>query len=310
MAESQGPRLNNSTERRALNGVLLAVAGSICFSGKAIIVKLSYRYGVDTITLLMYRMLFAMPLFLAASWWAGRGKPDLTARQWFLLAGLGFSGYYLASFLDFLGLQYVSAGLERLILYMNPTIVLAASMLLFNARVQRMQWLALAVSYAGVLLVFVHDLTFSGSHVALGSVLVFCSAISYSLYLLFAGEAVKQLGALRVTGVASSLACVMCIAQFFALRPISAIAVPTPVLWLAALNATLCTFVPVLLVAMSLERVSSAVAAQVGMVGPMSTIILGVLLLNEPFNAWMVAGTVLVLAGVWMLQRWRAFRSQ
>jgi drug/metabolite transporter (DMT)-like permease len=298
--------LNSSNERSAFNGVLLAMAGSICFSGKAIIVKLSYRYGVDTVTLLMYRMLFALPLFLMASWWAGRGKPKLSAAQWRLLAGLGFSGYYLASLLDFLGLQYVTASLERLILYMNPTIVLAASMLLFKARVQRSQWLALAVSYAGVLLVFAHDLAIGGSHVALGSLLVFGSAISYALYLLFTREAVKQLGALRVTGVATSIASVICIAQFFVLRPVSAMSVPTEVLWLAVLNATLCTFVPVLLVAMALERVSSAVTAQVGMIGPLSTVILSVLLLNERFNLWMVAGTALVLSGIWMLQRRRS----
>lgn len=305
MLEDQGQRLNSATQRPALSGILLAVAGSICFSGKAIIVKLSYRYGVDTVTLLMYRMLFALPLFLLASWWAGHGKPALTRREWLMLAGLGFSGYYLASFLDFLGLQYVTVSLERLILYMNPTIVLGASMLLFKTRLQRSQWLALAVSYAGVLLVFAHDLTFGGTHVALGSLLVFCSAVSYALYLLFTGEAVKQLGALRVTGVASSLASLICIAQFFALRPVSAMAVPSEVLWLAALNATLCTFVPVLLVAMALERVSPSITAQVGMVGPLSTIVLSVLLLNEPFNLWMVAGTILVLSGIWMLQRRR-----
>jgi len=297
--------LSNAAPRPALTGIILAVAGSICFSGKAIIVKLSYRYGVDTVTLLMYRMLFALPLFLLASWWAGRGKPALTRQEWLLLAGLAFGGYYLASFLDFLGLQYVTASLERLILYVNPTIVLGASVLLFKTQVQRSQWLALAVSYTGVLLVFVHDLTFGGSHVALGGLLVFGSAISYALYLLYTREAVKRLGALRVTGVATSLACLICIAQFFALRPISAMIVPTPVLWMAVLNATLCTFVPVLLVAMALERVSSAVVAQVGMVGPMSTIALSMLLLNETFNLWMVAGTVLVVTGIWMLQRRR-----
>jgi drug/metabolite transporter (DMT)-like permease len=298
--------LNTTAQRSVLTGILLAMAGSICFSGKAVIVKLSYRYGVDTVTLLMYRMLFALPLFLIASWWAGRGKPRLTAREWAMLLGLGFSGYYLASFLDFLGLQYVTASLERLILYLNPTIVLATSMLLFKVRVQRAQWLALAVSYAGVLLVFAHDLTIGGSHVALGSLLVFGSAISYAMYLIFTGEAVKKLGALRVTGVATTLASVMCITQFLILRPVSAMAVPHEVLWLAVLNATLCTFVPVLLVAMSLERISSSVAAQVGMIGPMSTVILSVFLLNEHVNLWMVAGTLLVLTGIWMLQRRRS----
>ena len=305
MAQVQGHRLNQQASRSAAAGILLAAAGSICFSGKAIIVKLAYRYGVDAVTLLMYRMLFALPLFLLASWWAGRGKPALTIREWKTLAGLGFGGYYLASFLDFLGLQFITASLERLILYLNPTVVLGAGLLLFKSPVRSSQWRALAVSYAGVLLVFAHDVTFGGSHVMLGALLVFGSAVSYALYLLFTGEAVKRLGALRVTGVATSLASVMCIAQFFAVRPVSALMVPSPVLWLSVLNATLCTFVPVLLVSMSLERVSSAVTAQVGMIGPLSTIMLSVLLLNEAFNAWMMAGTVLVLTGIWMLQRRR-----
>ena len=113
-----------TTHRPAWTGLAMAGAGAVAFSGKAIVVKLSYRYGVDAVTVIMYRMLFALPLFLMLSWWSGRGQPALTARDWRTLFGLGFSGYYLASFLDFAGLQYISASLERLILYLNPTVVL------------------------------------------------------------------------------------------------------------------------------------------------------------------------------------------
>src|SRR3977135_1624327 len=119
----QGPTSHTSIAGRR-RGVLLATLGSIAFSGKAIIVKLAYRYGVDAVTLIMYRMLFAMPMFVVLSWWAGRGKPPLTRRDIVTILGLGFSGYYLASFLDFAGLAYITASLERLILYLNPTIVL------------------------------------------------------------------------------------------------------------------------------------------------------------------------------------------
>ena len=118
-------------------GLALAMAGSIAFSGKAIIVKLAYRYGVDAVTLIMYRMLFALPLFALLAWWAGRGRDALTRRDWAVVTGLGFSGYYLASFLDFAGLAYVTASLERLILYLNPTLVLAVGMLVFRRRVSR-----------------------------------------------------------------------------------------------------------------------------------------------------------------------------
>ncbi len=282
-------------------GLLLAGAGSIAFSGKAIIVKLAYRHGVDAVTLIMYRMLFALPLFLALAWWAGRGKPALTRRDLFAVAGLGFSGYYLASYLDFAGLQYISASLERLILYLNPTLVLLLGVLFFGQRVRPRQLLALAISYAGVLLVFGHELEFSGAHAGLGAALVFGSAVSYAVYLAASGNEVKRLGALRLTGWATSVACGLCIAQFLLLRPLSAAVVAPEVLWLSLLNATLCTFAPVLMVMLAIERVGATVTAQTGMIGPVSTLLLGVLILGEPFNAWIAAGTMAVLAGVWLL---------
>jgi drug/metabolite transporter (DMT)-like permease len=294
-----------ATDPAVLTGVALGAAGAIAFSGKAVIVKLAYRYGVDAVTLIMYRMLFALPLFLLLSWWAGRGKPQLSMRDWKTIVGLGFCGYYLASFLDFAGLQYINASLERLILYLNPTIVLGLSVVLWKAKVTMRQWRALAVSYAGVLLVFGHDLSISGSHVAFGAALVFGSAVSYALYLIFSGKAVKAIGVFRLTGLASSAACFLCILQFFLLRPVSAASVAPPVVWLSILNATLCTFCPVLLVMMAIDRVGPGMTAQTSMIGPLSTIALSVALLGEPFTPWMAAGTALVLAGIALLAPWK-----
>ncbi|HEY0857019.1 MAG TPA: DMT family transporter [Albitalea sp.] len=295
----------DKASRALWSGLLLATAGSIAFSAKAIIVKLAYRHGVDAVTLIMYRMLFAMPLFVALSWWAGRGKPPLARRDVLTVGGLGFSGYYLASFLDFAGLAYITASLERLILYLNPTIVLVLGLVLFKRRVSRGQLTALAVSYAGVLLVFGHEVTLAGANVALGAALVFGSALSYAVYLVYSGEEVKRLGALRLTGLATSVACVLCIAQFFILRPVSAMAVAPEVIWLSLLNATLCTFAPVVMVMMAIERIGATLAAQTGMIGPLSTILMGVLILGEPFTAWVGVGTALVLAGIWLLARSR-----
>lgn len=289
-----------------LPGLALAAAGAIAFSGKAIIVKLAYRYGVDAVTLIMYRMLFALPLFVALAWWAGRGKPALTRRDWFAILGLGFSGYYLASFLDFAGLAYVTASFERLVLYLNPTLVLLLGWVLFRRRASARQLIAMAVSYAGVLLVFGHELQLAGPDVALGAALVFGSALSYAIYLVYSGEEVKRLGSMRLTGLATSVACVLCIAQFVLLRPLSAALTVAPeVIWLSLLNATLCTFAPVLMVMMAIERIGATLAAQTGMLGPMSTILMGVWLLGEPFTVWVAAGTVAVIAGVWLLARWR-----
>ncbi|RQO63425.1 EamA family transporter [Paucibacter sp. KBW04] len=287
-------------------GLLLATLGAIAFSGKAIIVKLAYRHGVDAVTLIMLRMVFALPLFLILAWWAGRGKPPLTGRDWRVILGLGFSGYYLASYLDFAGLAYVSASFERLILYLNPTIVLFLGWLLFKRRVTGRQLIALAVSYSGVLLVFGQELHLQGANVLLGAALVFGSAISYALYLVFSGEEVKRLGAMRLTGLATTVACLLCIGQFLLLRPLSALQTVAPeVIWLSVLNATACTFAPVLMVMMAIERVGATMAAQTGMIGPMSTILMGVLILGEPFTPWVAAGTLLVMGGVWLLTRWR-----
>jgi drug/metabolite transporter (DMT)-like permease len=297
----------NATKNVA-SGLLFAVIGAIAFSGKAIIVKLAYRHGVDAVTLIMYRMLFALPLFAAMAWWAtyrqdGGGQPPLKRRDWLGVLGLGFSGYYLASFLDFAGLAFITASLERLILYLTPTLVLLLGLLLFGRRVQRKQLWGMAISYVGVLLVFGREVTLAGSDVAWGSLLVFISAISYALYLTYSGELVQRLGSLRLVGLATSVACLLCILQFVLLRPLAAAEVAMPVIWLSLLNAIACTAVPVLLVMMAIERIGAGLTAQVGMVGPMSTILMGVWLLGEPFTLWIAAGTVLVVAGIFVFSR-------
>lgn len=286
-------------------GVALATAGAIAFSGKAILAKLMYRHGVDAVQVLFWRMALALPLFLALAWWAGRGKPAFTRRDWLAIVGLGFCGYYLASLLDFLGLMYVTASLERLILYLNPTLVLLLSVLFLGQRVSARQAAAMAISYAGVLLVFGQELGLQGANAALGSALVFGSALAYALYLVASGEVVRRLGALRLTGAATSVACLFAIVQLFVLRPASAVWVPEPVIWLSLVNALFTTFAPVLMVMMAIERIGATLAAQCGMVGPMSTVLLGVWLLGEPFTGWVVAGTALVLLGVWLLARFR-----
>ena len=251
-------------------GFLLALFGSIAFSGKAIIVKLAYRHGVDAVTLIMYRMLFALPIFALMAWWASRGKPPLTRKDWWGIVALGFTGYYLASFLDFAGLSYISASLERLILYLNPTLVLLLGLILYKRRIHGRQMLGMLISYAGVMLVFGHEARLEGEAAAVGALLVFLSAVSYAIYLVFSGEMVQRLGSLRLVGLATTVACL------------------------------LCTAVPVLMVMMAIERIGAATTTQTGMVGPMSTILMGVLILGEPFTAWVPSGTVLVIAGIFV----------
>lgn len=295
MTASAAPQLTS--------GLLLAAAGSIAFSGKAIIVKLAYRHGVDAVTLVMWRMLFALPLFVLMAWWAGRGKAALSRRDWLGVVGLGFCGYYLSSFLDFWGLEFISASLERLILYLNPTLVLVLGWLLFKKCIAHRQGVAMAISYSGVLLVFGHEVSLAGPHAAWGALLVFLSAVTYAVYLTYSGQLVQRLGSLRLAGLATSAACGFCLLQFALLRPLSSAWVPEPVLWLSLLNATACTVLPVLLVMMAIERIGPALTSQTGMIGPMSTLLMGVWILGEPFNAWIIAGTLLVLSGVFWVTR-------
>ena len=285
------------------SGLLLAAVGSIAFSGKAIIVKLAYRHGVDAVTLLMLRMLFAFPLFLIMAWWAGRGKASMTRQDWFGIVGLGFTGYYLSSYLDFLGLEYISASFERLILYLNPTLVLVLGWWVYQRQISPRQVVAIGVSYSGVLLVFAHELSWTGTNVWLGSGLVFCSAVTYAGYLTYSGQLVQRLGSLRLAGWASSAACVFCLMQFALFRPLSLDGVAPQVLGLSLLNAIACTVLPVLLVMMAIERIGPGLTAQIGMIGPMSTVSMGVLLLDEPFNGWIIAGTILVVSGVFWVTR-------
>jgi drug/metabolite transporter (DMT)-like permease len=285
-------------------GLLLAIFGAIGFSGKAIIVKLAYRYdGVDAVTLIMLRMLFALPFFLVMAWWASRGKAALTGKDWFAVLYLGFTGYYFSSTLDFLGLAYISASLERLILYLNPSIVMLIGLVLFKRRVSARQITGMFISYGGVVLVFGQELSVQGAHTAWGSLLVFASAVTYSIYLVYSGEIVKRIGSLRLVGLASTVACVCCIAQFAVLKPLSAALVPPEVMWLSVLNATACTAAPVLMVMMAVERIGASIAAQTGMIGPLSTILMGTIFLGERFTALVAAGTVLVIAGIFVVTR-------
>ena len=309
---------------RFAQGMALAVVGALGFAGKAILAKLMYRHGVDAVTVVAWRMLLALPLFAAMAWWGARGASALTRRDAVTIVALGFSGYYLSSMLDFYGLMYITASLERLILYLGPTFVMVLAVVVLKKRVTLRQWLAAGISYAGVLVVFGHELlapsvpavadavahtvssTPSGvAATVLGAALVLGSAVSYSGYLLASGEVVARLGSLRLTGLASSVACVFCLLHFAAVHPLSVMVVPEPVMWMSLLNALLCTVMPVLAVMMAIERIGPALSSQVGMVGPLATIALGVYLLGEPFTVWILAGTVLVLLGVGLLARWR-----
>ena len=282
---------------------MLAAVG---FSGKAILVKLAYRYGVDAETLLALRLAFSLPFFLGMAWiGVGRAASPLTPRDWGWLFGLGLLGYYLASYLDFLGLQYLSAALERLILFVYPTLVVLFSALWLGQPLTRPVLGALALCYAGIALAVAHDLRLTGTarDLALGGSLVFGSALSYALYLLGSGRVVGRLGAVRVTAFASLIACGLGIGQFLLLRPLAALAQPGPVYALALAMALFSTVLPVWAVAEAIRRIGAGPVALTGSLGPIVTLLLAWLLLDEALGMAQLTGAALVITGVMVIAR-------
>ena len=284
-------------------GLALAIAGSILFSAKAIVVKLAYRYGVDAATLLSLRMAFSLPFFILALAWSSRGAQPLSRTDHVRLIVIGLLGYYAASYLDFLGLQYVTAALERLILYLSPTLVVVLSALVLRMHFGRYEWGALALCYGGILLVFWHDVSLEGGQVLLGSVLVFASAVCYAIYLIMSGELVRRLGAIRLTAYAMCVSSFAVFAQFAVMNPVSALRQPQGVYWLSLLNALLCTVLPVFATMLAVERIGAGRASMASMIGPVSTIALAYLFLDERISIWQLAGTALVLTGIYVLTR-------
>ncbi|QBP78329.1 DMT family transporter [Herbaspirillum huttiense] len=295
----------HSTPRQAfLGGLLLAIIGAIFFSAKAIVAKLMYRYQVDAVMVITLRMLFSFPMFAAVALWKARTQPPLARADVLRIVVLGLMGYYLSSFLDFLGLQYISAGLERLILFLTPSFVMLIAFFFFKRKVGWIEWAALLVSYFGTVLVLQHDLHTGGSNVILGSVLVLGSALSYSIYLISSGELVRRVGAVRLVAYAMCVSSVACLIQFFILRaPADLVTQVAPVYQLSLFNAVFCTVLPVFLTMVAVARIGAPTAAQAGLVGPVSTLFMGAVLLDEPITGIQLAGTALVLAGMWLLSR-------
>ena len=272
------------------------------FSTKAVIAKLLYREGIDAVTLIALRMLLSLPVFLAVAAWTWRREPRLDVRDLARIFGLGLLGYYLSSMLDFLGLQYVSAGLERLILFLTPSFVLLIGLLAWGRKATRRQWLSLVVAYAGIVLVFWHDVSLGGEGVVLGSALVAGAAISYALYLLLSGELLARVGPLRLVALAMTVSTAACLLQYALLRPFPGLFQQSLPVWqLSLLNASLCTVLPVFLTMISVGRIGAGPSAQAGMIGPVSTLFLAAWLLGEPVTALQLAGTGLVLAGMLVL---------
>lgn len=275
------------------------------FSFKAILIKLAYPYGVEAVTLLVLRMSFALPVFVWVGFTASRQAPALGQRDWLIVIVLGFLGYYGASILDFIGLQYISAGLERLILFTYPTLTLLFGVVVHRRRVNGREQLAVLLCYAGIAAVFAHDLHFSGepSVVWIGAGFVFASSVCYAIYLTGSAGMIARLGAARFTALAMLISTAATLGHFTATQSYTSLFQPWPVYALGATMALVSTILPVFAQSAAIRRIGSGQAALVGMVGPLATIAFGALLLDEGISIVQLLGAGLVIAGVAIVSR-------
>ena len=291
-------------------GALFAAAAQFGFAAKAIFIKLAYAAhpGLDAVTLLALRMIFSLPFFLLMAWWARRERrgatpAPLTQSDWGYVLLLAFVGYYLSSFLDFWGLQYISAGLERLILFTNPTIVVVISALFMARPITRRVAIALLVSYGGLGLAYWHDLVLTNDTTSLifGAGLVFLAAICYAIYMVVGTGLTRRIGSMRFTAYMMLVATVFVLAQFAIMRPWSALDLPMKLYVYSMGLAVFSTAVPVWMMAEALKRIGASDASMIGTIGPVVTIFLGALFLGEEVSALQLIGAGLVLAGVAMI---------
>jgi drug/metabolite transporter (DMT)-like permease len=283
-----------------LIGIALAVGGVIGFALRPVFIRMAYVHVADPVTLLALRMIFALPFFLVAAAWARRDKrrSTLSRRDHGAIALLGFLGYYLASFLDFLGLQYVSAGLGRLFLFLYPTIVVLLSAAFLGKRIMRREVVALVLSYAGVALVLSTALGQESSDIPLGAGLVFGGALFYAVYLVAGSHVVQKVGSIRFTAYAMTVASLFCIVQFLLLRPLSALDLPMPVYLLMLAVAIVSTVIPAFMVSEALGRIGANHVSLIGGLGPVAAIAFGYVGLDETMTLLQFCGAALILAGV------------
>lgn len=286
-------------------GVLLMLLGAILFATKAIFIKLAYRYDVSSISLLALRMAFSLPFFLGIGYWKSRRDPNRAPLSWkdrSLIILLGLFGYYLASYLDFLGLQYLSAGMERLILFVYPTLVLLLGWLLLGRRIRPIQWLATALTYAGMAVAFSHTDLSWGSDIAKGALLVFGSAFTFSFFVLGSGELTPRLGSIRFTSMALSAAALGVIAHaLLSKAPLWGLAPAVYAYGLAI--AIIATVLPSYATTEGIRRIGAGNAAILGAVGPLATILLEYVVLNESLDGMQWIGGGLIVIGVVIIGR-------
>lgn len=287
-------------------GLVFALAGVAGFSFRPILIKLCYAaYPASPVTLLFLRMTLSLPIFILVAWLLSRQKAGdkripLAPRDWAQVAGLGFVGYYMASFLDFLGLQYVGAGIGRLISFLYPTMVVLLSLLFLKKRPAPREIAALVITYAGIALVVSGQIagTPNDRLFVFGVLLCLANALSYAVYLVAGGELTRRIGSMRFTAYTMIAATVPAVVQFVVIEPFAALRLPGQMWWYVLLMVVFATIVPVFLAAEALKRIGANQFALIGGVSPVVTVFAAAIGLEEPVTFLQVAGSILVISGV------------
>ncbi len=294
-------------KRNVLIGFGLVLLGALGFSAKSIIIKLAYADSVhiDAISLLALRMLFALPLFLLVTIWHQKTSSAnaLTGKQWLVIIVLGLLGYYIASYLDFIGLQYISAGLERVILFLYPTFVVLFSAVAHKRKITLREIVALLLSYAGMMMVFVEHLSLESSGLWLGASLVLASAISFACFTMGSGVMTQRIGSARFTAYTMTVASLATLAHFAVVHGMALSGFPTKVYTLALIMAVFSTVLPAFFMNAGIRRIGAGSASIISTTGPIATLVLAYFVLDEAISLLQVAGTLFVLAGVYVVGR-------
>ncbi|GAB1445981.1 MAG: DMT family transporter [Cyclobacteriaceae bacterium] len=306
--------MGEKSSRYIIGGILITILGSICFSAKAIFVKLAYfETPVDAISLLALRMVFSIPFFMGSAFISSSKKTNVkfTGKQWVYIAFIGCLGYYVSSLLDFLGLQYISAGMERLILFMYPTIVVVMSAFISKEKIKTKQWIALLLTYAGLVVAFTGEVSLGSSsdpNFYLGCFLVFACAITFATYIVGSGKLIPMVGPAKFNSYAMSFAGIGVLLHFFITSDKSLLQFDNSVYIYAFLMAIISTVIPSYLRSEGIKRIGPETTSIITSIGPASTIVLANIFLDEPIFELQIAGTVLILSGV-MLISWKAKRN-
>jgi len=286
-----------------LLGFGITIIGALLFSTKAIIVKKAFAATqVDAVSLLVLRMACALPFYLVAVW-IGRDKAmaqPLTRKQWWYVILLGLTGYYLSSLFDFIGLQYISAGLERLILFLYPTFAVLINAVIFKQKLSRIQLIALLLTYIGIAIAYWGELQMdtSNPYFFAGSFFVLLCAITYAIYIVGSGRLIPQTGATRFTAYAMLAATAGIFVHFTFRGQVSSLYQSANFWWYGLLLGIVATVIPSFFISGGLKRIGSNNVAIISAIGPVSTILQAHFILGEPIFAAQIVGTALVIAGV------------